>query len=243
MELVELEGTRMGIKSRVVATLASIAVLGFGAAHAQAVKFYSYGNGADHPPGEQLVSLFFLDSIGAAPTAHTGNTSWSSSTPGTIEQGSVSGQWAAPAISASAADPFKYLALTDGESETLTFTHAVDRYLQVYIGSLDSFNEISFKLANGNTDNYFGTALGAISGADGGNQTASNTNGLFTFLFGSAIKSVTFSSGGNSFEIAGIVAAPTPEPATWMLMILGVGLAGGALRLARKDLEVRPAVA
>jgi hypothetical protein len=234
----------MGLKTRVVAALASIAVLGFGAAHAQAVRFYDYGAGADHPPGSTVVSRFFLDTIGSAPTAHTGNTSWSSSTPGSIEQGSVSGQWAAPAISATAADPFKYLALTDGESETLTFTNPVDRYLQVYVGSLDAFNEITFAFAGGAQPiSYNGTQLGVISTGDGGSQTAANTNGLFTFLFANAIKSVTFSSGGNSFEIAGIIAAPTPEPATWMLMILGVGMAGGALRLARKDLEVRPALA
>jgi PEP-CTERM motif len=41
--------------------------------------------------------------------------------------------------------------------------------------------------------------------------------------------------GGNDFAIDNIVVTAAPEPATWGLMILGVGMVGGSLRFSRKS--------
>jgi hypothetical protein len=48
------------------------------------------------------------------------------------------------------------------------------------------------------------------------------------------VTQVVFSSSGNSFELDNIaVASAVPEPATWAMMIVGFGVAGGALRRRR----------
>ncbi len=47
-------------------------------------------------------------------------------------------------------------------------------------------------------------------------------------------------AGGNDFALDNISVTAAPEPATWGLMILGVGMVGGALRFSRKS--QRPAL-
>ncbi len=42
-------------------------------------------------------------------------------------------------------------------------------------------------------------------------------------------------AGGNDFAIDNIAVSAAPEPTAWGLMIIGVGMAGGALRAARKS--------
>jgi hypothetical protein len=243
---------RIGMRSVATAALLASAVAMATPAHAapQSIRFYSYGVGQPNPPHLTEVSTFNLDNPGTHPTNADKPTgaagfTWSSSslsTAGFIAD-ATNGNGDEPASSPTKLFNGNYLDIEGGHAETLTFGPSIsDRYVSIYVGSLDAYNEISFDLAGvANPVVFTGNGAGgtfsldAVSHGDNGDPFASHTNGAFTFLFSSAIKSITFSSTENSFEIERICAAPTPEPSSWALMILGAGLAGGALRLGRRQ--------
>jgi hypothetical protein len=116
-----------------------------------------------------------------------------------------------------------YMAILNGQSETLKFSHQMDIF-GLYWGSIDTYNSVEFLLN--------GAQVGAIiKGSDlkspieaTGNQLGANSNAYVTFsnlLFDEVI----LSSSGNSFEFSNVAAA-APEPATWAMMILGFGGVG-----------------
>jgi hypothetical protein len=202
---------------------AALAALGFAtAADASLVSltFVPFGAGIAPPivpEGETAVTL----------TAGTGQ----------IVTGSLSGDWAAPAYPGGTPDPHPYLALETGQSSTIAFGKSTG--VEIYIGSLDSYNTISFS----NGMSFTGATLGGGSVANG-NQTAGSSNGLFYFVFSpdEAVTSVTLGSTGNSLEVAGISVSAIPEPATWAMVMLGfTGLGYTAFRRSAKDrLSVKP---
>jgi hypothetical protein len=209
---------------------AALAALGFAtAANASLVTltFVPFGGGIAPPivpKGETAVTL----------TAGTGQ----------IVTGSVSGDWAAPAYPGGTPDPNPYLALETGESSTIAFGKSTG--VEIYIGSLDSYNTITFN-GVGPAMSFTGATLAAMASGgamDNGNQTAGSSNGLFYFVFSpdEAVTSVTLGSTGNSLEVAGISVSSIPEPATWAMMLIGfTGLGYTAFRRSAKDqLSVKP---
>jgi hypothetical protein len=79
-----------------------------------------------------------------------------------------------------------------------------------------------------------------------GTPAQSGDSGVMQFITGSftstagghfSIQAINGDSAasGNDFAIDNIVVSAAPEPTTWGLMIIGVGMAGGALRAARKS--------
>jgi hypothetical protein len=176
------------------------------------------------PPGETAVDLLTF----------TGS--------GSVVTGTVGGQYAAPAFSASSSDPNPYLAELTGDSATVALGGSFTG-VEVYVGSLDSYNTISFS----NGLSYSGAALASMTtAADSGNQTDGSSNGLFYFVFSNdeAVHSVTFSSSGNSLEVAGLSASNmvVPEASTWVMMAMGfAGLGYTAFRrrqVKRSELSV-----
>jgi len=99
-------------------------------------------------------------------------------------------------------------------------------------GTLDSYNSVVFNLVGGGLATFTGGELtgGAVGSCD-------QCNGLFSYSTdpGQFIASVTFSSTQTAFEITDL-AIGTPEPATWLMMILGFGLAGAGLRRSKRKL-------
>lgn len=75
--------------------------------------------------------------------------------------------------------------------------------------------------------NMFGPSLTVLADAEPGYQTALITNS------GASYASRIFSADGSAFSISSISFSVVPEPSTWALMILGIGLAGVALRKRR----------
>jgi hypothetical protein len=151
-------------------------------------------------------------------------------TGGTLETGTSTSTYVAPAF-----DTTQYLAVLGNRTATLNYNGpgSIDD-LSLYIGSLDSYNKITF----------YGT--GAFSGAGesllgsqltsnpGGSATDANDNQRFNFTFtGGKVDEVVFYSGYNSFEFDNIAAA-VPEPGTWVMMIAGLGFIGFMLRGGRK---------
>ncbi len=204
--------------SKILAGVATAALISFIAPlSAQAgVSFISYGTAL--PTGESLITDF---STSAGLTG------------GNLVTGSAGGVTAAPAYSASTFDTDQYLSVPGGGSATLTFAPTTE--VSVYVGSLDTYNTLSF--GGLGAASYTGSALGSISGAADGNQTAANTNGRFVFTFAKPVDSATFVSSTNAFEVAS-VAGVVPEPASWALMLIGFAGMGGAFRANRRTRSV-----
>jgi len=133
-----------------------------------------------------------------------------------------------------------YETVTTGGLATLT-SLANLQSLSFYMGSPDSYNKVTFYGDDGFTWALSGAqiwnAMGAANGDQGWGRRVSYDFG------GYSVNKVEFSSTGNSFEfdsIAGVLkgdnisVSAAPEPATWMMMIAGFGLAGSLIRRQRK---------
>jgi hypothetical protein len=143
-----------------------------------------------------------------------------------IQTGSNS-QGAAPPGDATA-----YMSIVGGGSATLTGIGNVITGLSFFMGSPDAFNAVSF--FSGST--LLQTLTGAqFNGAPANGNQSVGQRVSFTGL-GSNVTSVVFSSGSSAFEFDRVIAtlAPVPEPATWGMMILGMGMVGFGLRLRRR---------
>ncbi len=156
--------------------------------------------------------------------------------------GSVSGVSAAPAVPSSASvydpstgeDGTQYLSVQGNETATLSIAGAGLTEISFYVGSLDDYNTLSFQYSDGTA----GPSITGqtISSQANGDQQSGQTNGRVTLTFDKPIDSVTLGSGQNAFEISEVagIAAAVPEPASWALMIFGIGATGAMLRMQRQ---------
>lgn len=100
-------------------------------------------------------------------------------------------------------------------------------------GSVDSYNTLDvLDLADNVMISFTGSQVAALAN---GNQTNPFTNPLATLTFTGGdrtnVGALRFSSTANAFEFDNVtVATAVPEPATWIMMILGFGLIGGLAR-------------
>ena len=179
------------------------------AAHA-GVTFIPYGN-----PGATLVTDSLAGGTGTA-SLFTGSDS----------------DAAAPALSSTTRDTASYLVVEGGESETLVLPAAW--HVDIYVGSLDPYNTISF--GGPGAVSYTGGDLATLTHAiDDGDQQSGSSNGLFEFSFAAPVTSVTFTSSQNSLEVASVSSA-VPEPSTWAMMLLGfAGLGYAAYRKTKTE--------
>jgi hypothetical protein len=131
-----------------------------------------------------------------------------------------------------AGDTSRYLSVKGGGSTTITLTNPNNYYFGLLWGSMDTYNTIIFSFLDGAASvSYTGTDVASQPGANGNWYDAAN-NKYVDFNFSNAIKTVTFTSGSNSFEIDNIAVAPVPEPTT--MLLFGAGLAGLAAMIRRK---------
>ena len=109
--------------------------------------------------------------------------------------------------------------------------------VNIYVGSLDSYNTISF--GGPGAVSYTGDQLVALAtnAIDNGDQQSGSSNGLFEFSFAAPMTSVTFTSYQNALEVAGVsVSSTVPEPSTWAMMLLGfAGLGYAAYRKTNNE--------
>lgn len=219
----------MGLKINVAAVAMAASLIT--ASNAESLTVLS--GGVDTPPvGQQLVSDF--DGL-IAPSFNLILNGPAGIFDGLL--GLISGIAAPPPGTTS-----HYLAIQQGGNATL-FTPLLSE-LSVYIGSPDSYNSIRFIGLNGYDETLSGSAL--AGGSFNGDQSIGRR---MTYQFGDhRVTQVIFSSSGHSFELDNIAAtiAPqaastvpaaasvVPEPATWLMMIAGVGVAGIMLRRRRR---------
>jgi hypothetical protein len=130
-------------------------------------------------------------------------------------------------------DTTNFLAVYGGGTATLT-TPLLES-MSVYIGSVDSYNTISFYNGGTLVGSFTGTQLLApLPAAANGDQSSALTNRTFDFNFGNTpVNEVVFSSSGNSFEFDNVAGAAVPEPGVWFLLLTGFTVLGTALRLGK----------
>lgn len=124
-----------------------------------------------------------------------------------------------------------------GTGGSAAFSFAPTSAFGFTLGSLDTFNSITFQFQDGTTQTLTGGQV--VNGAmANGDQVASQTNGFVYYTTtGPAIVGATFASSSVAFEFDNLSAA-VPEPLTWAMMLLGFGAIGGALR-GRKNSQTR----
>lgn len=123
----------------------------------------------------------------------------------------------------------------DNHPFTVTDTHGALTEISFYMGSPDSYNGLTMTINGGlgpivlQGSDIWG---GPLANPGNGDQT----NGfLVTYKFSpNSVHSLTFSSTTNSFEFDNLAGTSVPEPASWALMIMGLGVAGGMLRAKRR---------
>ena len=210
--------------TKFLSAIATAAVLVAGASAAQAGVIFnpivnSVAFDAAPAPGETMVMDF------DNPLAAGYSMTWSNAG---IYQGSLVPGIAAPPLG----DSTKYLSVYTGGIATLNAPGTLNS-LSVYLGSIDSYNTITFNGKNGFSQSFSGSQLYAPANGD---QFDASTNRRLYFTFDPAdfVDQVVFSSSGNSFEFDNIAAndPPTnvPEPVTLSLFVAGLGGAAGLRR-------------
>ena len=150
------------------------------------------------------------------------------------------GHAAAPEFS-TAPDAAPYLVVEGKETETVALPVARTRYVDIYVGSLDAYNTISFG-GPGAVSLTQAINLALTGAKDDGDQQSGLSNGLFEFSFAAPVTSVTFSSSENSLEVASVSSA-VPEPSTWAMMLIGfTGLGYAAYRTEDQPDGLRPTI-
>ena len=127
-----------------------------------------------------------------------------------------------------------YLSVLAGGSATIDF--GPTSAFQFDWGSIDDYNTLTI-FTNFGSGVVIPGALGNFANPANGDQLSPGTNGRFTVFSDDTAEYFTgikLESSVNSFEIDNLaIAAGVPEPATWGLMIVGLGAAGALLRRRR----------
>ena len=99
-------------------------------------------------------------------------------------------------------------------------------------GSIDAYNTWQVITSDGPF-----TFSGSLFPPANGDRSSAATNRRVNLAFNSPtfVEGIRFSSGSNSFEFDNVaISSAVPEPATWMMLILGFGLIGSTMRRRSK---------
>jgi hypothetical protein len=135
-----------------------------------------------------------------------------------------------------------YETVLGGGSATLTALKGMTQF-SFYMGSPDTYNNVLITVVglNGQTQTLAGPQIwcpsnpipGDLCYQGGGDQSLGYT---VTYNFSpDAVRTIEFTSSGNSFEFDTLAGISVPEPASWALMIMGFGAAGAMVRAQRRQ--------
>jgi hypothetical protein len=212
------------MKNLLLATVIGVAALASPASAAVTVATTTSGTNPASDPGyaANLALIYDFDALSPAPGNLTGDYKIETA-PG------VNGVSAAPAGTPAGTKFLTVPNSTSNGSATLKLGGSY-KYVSFYWGSIDDYNTLELLDAGGNLlYSVTGSGLPAPTAANG-NQSAPTSNRRVTFSSDAVnIAQLRLSSTNYAFEID-TVAAAVPEPATWGLMIGGLGLVGFAAR-------------
>jgi hypothetical protein len=211
------------IATKLLATAAAVALLGTaGAANAAITAVSTVQNyGADVTANPVVTCTFDAPCIGPVTITPAG---------GSLVQSGSNSNGAAPPGDATA-----YMSIVGGGSATLSAVGNFITGLSFFMGSPDAYNSVSFFSGATLLDTLTGNQFNGAP-ADGNQSVGQRVS--FTGLPGN-VTSVVFNSSSTAFEFDRVIAtiAPVPEPATWAMMILGMGMVGAGLRLRRRQTQ------
>ena len=195
---------------------AAIACAPFFASPATAVTFFTSASNQGQKPPAGFEKLYYFNDFDAnTPPGLTG---------GSVVQGSVTGVNAAPY-----GDTTNYYSVgpSAGNPATVLISGGFDK-VSLYWGSIDSYNTLSFLGAGGSVlQSFTGTQILGFTPTQLESRTV--TFGL-SAAESAVVTGIRFSSTTNAFEFDNLAIGSAPEPATWATLMLGFGVAGGALR-------------
>lgn len=139
-----------------------------------------------------------------------------------------------------------YAFVRSGSIATVSSLSQAFGNISVYLGSLDTGNNIDVLGIGGAVLRSFSGADLAAPGTANGSRTSGTANRLVTFSGdnGEQLTGLRFSTSSNALEFDNVrfsAAAAVPEPGTWAMMILGLGVVGYAMR-RRPSLRYRQAI-
>ncbi|MBU1377523.1 MAG: PEPxxWA-CTERM sorting domain-containing protein [Alphaproteobacteria bacterium] len=206
---------------RALCATAAAAVALTAASSASALTVTIYNDDLPLPAGQTMIEDF--DAVNAS-----GQFSFVGDANTFVRDGSL-GLW--DSVSAPPpGDTTNYFTITGGGKATLTSAEGMGSF-SFFLGSPDNYNFVKFTDFSGNSVTLQGSQIWNATTGDNGDQSWGRR---VSYNFdGSVIKTVEFSSTGNSFEFDSLASAPVPEPASWALMIMGFGTAGAMIRRRR----------
>ena len=141
-----------------------------------------------------------------------------------IVTGTLANQYAAPF-----GDTSKYLAVAANGSATFSLNRPAN-YFGFELGSVDSFNTLTFMDGSTVVGTITGSQIDAAAGLANGSQGANGTT-YANFNSTSLFTSIIASSSNNSFEIDNVSISAVPLPASLPMFLAGlVGLTAFGLR-------------
>ena len=196
---------------------------------AQSAVVVSFQNGASVLPAGTTI---FQDFESLADGSSLG-------TNANVYSGSIGGIAARPAVGSTG----NFGAVLANGTYNVMFSTAASIF-SFALGSLDTYNQLVLSLDNNTTLVYNGAQINQGIIADG-NQLNGLTNGRVTYTVtggGPNILGASFRSiGTNSFEFDNLAVRAVPEPATWLMMLMGFAAVGFGMR--RRNAQGTPAVA
>ena len=184
------------------------------------------------PAANAAVHISFAGGTGGVAAGQTLITDFSSPYAGLVG-GLVTNNQPWAAVPAYTTTPNAFLAVIGGAVADLSF--AATNVLSFDLGSSDTYNSFQLVFADGTKSQaYDGTALTSPAN---GNQGSALTNGRVTIKSNQQITGIHLASARDSLEVddfASRLAGGIPEPATWALMVLGIGGVGVSLRTRRR---------
>lgn len=159
---------------------------------------------------------------------------------GAVQSGSLASNWEAPLGTPSNENYWSVNTTNDPGLIDLTGYAALNSISFIW-GSIDTYNTLRVIAKDGVTE--LGSWTGnQVEATAAGSTTIENQNPLVTLSFNDQAANIgwlEFTTDQEAFETDNFTINAVPEPGTWLMMLLGFGLLGGAIRSGKRQAAPR----